>query len=119
MKVDAPLADRGKKRYAPPKFKVFRRAREAIGALIDRVAPLGWGRRSQAESANLAREIVEYGQMNASGAKVVVIEVGEVAFRLREPARAVRQSLRLLEAEGMAERTNSKDHWKLTGKLTA
>ena len=61
----------------------------------------------------LAREIIEYGRMNAIGPGDILIEVPEVAFRLRESPRDVRQALHLLELSGIAKRTSSKDYWKL------
>lgn len=62
----------------------------------------------------LASEIVEYGRMNAMGPGIVVIEVLDVAYRLRESPRHVRQSLRLLEMKGIAKKTNFKDYWRLS-----
>ena len=75
----------------------------------------GFGRRPQPERrrAELAFEIVAYGRLKATGRGGVLIEVPEVANRLRESPRHVRQSLRLLEMTGVAKKTHSKNLWKL------
>ena len=72
-------------------------------------------RRQPALTEQLAHEIIEYGRMKAAGPGDILIEVPDLAFRLRESPRDVRQSLRLLEKKGIAKETRSKDHWELTG----
>lgn len=62
----------------------------------------------------LAGEIVEYGRMNTPVPGIIVIDVREVADRLREPPHLIRRSLRLLEMKGIAHETDSEDVWKLS-----
>ena len=62
----------------------------------------------------LAREIVEYGRMNAEIPGIIVIEVPEAARRLRESPRHIRKSLRLLQEKGVAHQTHHEDYWKLS-----
>ncbi len=52
--------------------------------------------------------------MNAPSPGEFIIEVPDIAHRFRERLRNVRQSLYLLETKGIAHKTDSKDHWKLT-----
>jgi hypothetical protein len=61
----------------------------------------------------LAWEIVEYGRMNVISSGEILIEVPDVAFRLRESPRDVRHALGLLQGKGIAQRIDSKDCWKL------
>jgi len=70
---------------------------------------------SQAQTEQLARKILDYGVINRRGCEPMVLQVPEMAARFREPRRNVRLSLELLEEQGTVERTQFKDHWKLTG----
>jgi hypothetical protein len=67
----------------------------------------------KARAEQLAWEIVEYGRMNVSSSGEILVEVPDVAFRLRESPRDVRQALCLLQGKGIAQRIDSKDCWKL------
>jgi len=70
-------------------------------------------RRLPEQTEGLASEIVEYARLNATGHGDALIEVHDVAFRLRESPRHVRQSLRLLRRKGIAKKTRSVDFWKV------
>jgi hypothetical protein len=67
----------------------------------------------KAGTEQLASEIVEYGRMNSPRPGLIIVEVPEVAYRLRESPRNVRRSLRLLQSRGIAKKIVAKDHWKL------
>ena len=73
-----------------------------------------FGNSSTQETEELADEIVEYGRMNAPAPGIILIDVPEVACRLRESPRRIRRSLRLLETKGIAHETRSHDLWKLS-----
>ena len=79
--------------------------------LLARVVPR---RLREVQIEELASEIVGYARLNATnGHGDALIEVHEVAFRLRETPDHVRQSLRLLQKKGIATKTRSRNHWKL------
>ena len=71
---------------------------------------------SRTQTEQLARKILDYGLMNRRGSEPTVIHIPEVAVRFRESRRNVRQALERLEEQGTVERTDSKDHWKLTSR---
>ena len=66
------------------------------------------------QTEQLASEIVEYGRMNTEIPGVILIDVPEVACRLRESPRHIRQALRLLEIKGTAHETSTEDMWRLS-----
>jgi len=71
-------------------------------------------RQSPEEREQLACEIVEYGRMNTAVRGLILIEVAEAAYRLRELPRRIRRSLRLLEMKGIAHETDVEDVWRLS-----
>jgi len=71
-------------------------------------------RPSPEETEQLAWEIVEYGRMNTPVPGIILIEVSEAAYRLREPPRRIRRSLWLLEMKGIAHETDFEDVWRLS-----
>jgi len=97
---------------SPQSLGTLGRLRKRMDVLLARVIPRP--QQPQARTEQLAREIVEYARMNAITPGDVLIDVPQVAYRLRESPRDVHQSLCLLQMEGIAKRTHSKDHWKLT-----
>jgi hypothetical protein len=62
----------------------------------------------------LAWEIVEYGRMNTPVPGLILIDVPEVANRLRESPHHIRRSLKLLEMKGIAHETDTDDLWRLS-----
>jgi hypothetical protein len=80
---------------------------ELLDTLLSRRLP-------KKKAEELALEILEYGRMNAPSPGEFIVEVPDIAHRLRERPRNVRQSLHLLETKGIAHKTASKDYWKLT-----
>ena len=72
------------------------------------------GVRQEAMTVRLASEIVEYARLNADGPGKILIEVPDLAYRLRESTSQVRRSLRLLEMKRIAKKTNSRNHWLLS-----
>src|ERR1700741_3941942 len=87
------------------------RLRELI---VEASSIVRWGGKPKAYVEQLAFEIVDYARMNAPVLGTVIVEVPEIAFRLRESRFNVRRGLRLLEMKGVARKTSSKDHWRLT-----
>jgi len=87
---------------------------ERLGNLLSEWLNAVFPRQPKDRTEDLATEILEFGRMRLEGGRTVIIEVPQVAYHLRETPRHIRQSLRLLEAKGVAKRTPSKDHWKLT-----
>lgn len=69
---------------------------------------------SKTQREQLARKILDYSRMNRTAFEPALIHVPEMADRFREPRRNVRQSLELLQENGTVERTQSRDHWKLS-----
>lgn len=63
----------------------------------------------------LARSVVDYGRirLDARARNDVVVEVEELAFRLRETRRSVAEALFLLESRGRAQRTEENGRWRL------
>ena len=97
-------------KWGPPGVEILGSLERITAELLARVI-----RRPQlkARAEQIAWDIVEYGRMNAVGPGEILIVVSDVAFRLRESPRDVRQALCLLQMKGIAQRTSSKDHWKL------
>ena len=87
-----------------------------LHGLIAEFLAVLFGRRASAGlSEEIAVEIVGYGRMTAKYRPgPVIVVVPELALRLRESSRHVRQSLELLEKQGLARRTPDKNCWKLT-----
>jgi hypothetical protein len=77
--------------------------------------PGGRGTRQTPNIEELARSVMDYGQMrlNARSRHGIFVEVEDLAFRLRETRRAVREALTLLEGQGRAERTKQNGLWRL------
>jgi hypothetical protein len=69
---------------------------------------------STTQKEQLARKILDYSRMNRRGSEAAIIDLPAMAVRFGEPRRNVRQSLEFLEEQGTIERTQSKDHWKLS-----
>jgi hypothetical protein len=67
------------------------------------------------EIDELAQSILDYGRMRLSvyPKQEVVVEVDELAFRLRETPRTINKVLFLLESERRAERTELDGLWRL------
>lgn len=67
------------------------------------------------EVEELAQSILDYARMlpHPRLGKGVLVEVDELAFRLREPRRTITQVLRLLESRENATRTGLKGVWYL------
>jgi hypothetical protein len=93
---------------------MFYRLRGLIAELLEALLEAFFGGQPREQREQLACEIVDYGRMNTEIPDTILIEVPEVAFRLRESPRHIRQSLRLLELKGIAYKTHSKDHWRLS-----
>lgn len=99
-----------------PSRKILDWLRQAPGRLL---AWLVFEPQSRIQIEQLARRIRDYGRMNGMTSRPVLIRVPEMAARFRESPRNVRESLKLLEAQGIAERAYSKDHWELSEQLEA
>jgi hypothetical protein len=67
------------------------------------------------ELEQLAGAVLEYGKLKHQlyPDRITVVDVTEVAFRFRESRRAITRTLKLLEARGLAERTDLPLLWKL------
>ncbi len=74
---------------------------------------------STVQKEQLARKILDHSRMSRRGFESALINVSEMADRFRESRRNVRQSLALLEQNGTVERTQSRDHWKLTIRVSS
>lgn len=63
----------------------------------------------------LARSVMDFGRirLDAGSRNGVVVEVEELAFRLRETRRAVTKALVLLESRGRAQQTEQNGRWRL------
>lgn len=61
------------------------------------------------ELEKIAEWVMDYSRMRSdeNPAGIVFVEVGELAFRLREDPRVVRKALNLLERDGRAQRQSS------------
>jgi hypothetical protein len=77
--------------------------------------PGGRGVRQNPNIEELARSAIGYGRirLEVGSRHGVVVEVEELAFRLRETRRAVSEALVLLESQGRAERTKQNERWRL------
>ncbi len=95
----------------PPRPRAWDRWRRAVIRLLEQIL---FEPQSPAQREQLARKILDYSRMNRKDSEPPLIHVPEMADRFRESRRNVRQSLTLLEENGTVERTQSKDHWKLT-----
>jgi hypothetical protein len=73
------------------------------------------GPRQTPDIEELARSVMGYGRirLDARSKHGVVVEVEDLAFRLRETRRAVTEALVLLENQGRAERTKQNGRWRL------
>ncbi len=67
------------------------------------------------EIEELARFVMDYARIrqDARSRHEVAVEVGELAFRLRETQRTITEALFLLESQALAKRTKDKGRWKL------
>lgn len=67
------------------------------------------------ELERLAHAVLEFGSMKYQvyRSEITTVEVGELAFRLRETRHAMAMTLRLLEERGVAERTQLPGVWIL------
>src|ERR1019366_6424987 len=98
-------------KWGPPGVEILGSLERITAELLARVI-----RRPQPKerAEQLAGEIVEYGRTNVTGpGEMILVVVSDVAFRLRESPRDVRHALCLLQMKRIAQRTSSKDHWKL------
>ena len=102
--------------YEPSPPKVWDRFRRVALRLLEQIL---FEPQSTAQREQLARKILDYTRMNRRGSETALIDVPEMADRFRESRRNVRQSLALLEENGTVERTQSRDHWKLTIRMTS
>jgi hypothetical protein len=90
---------------------LWQRLRRAAIGLVETIL---FEPQSSTQREQLARKILDYSHMNRRGSEPSLIHVPAMANRFHEPRRNVRRSLELLEENGAVERTQSKDHWKLT-----
>jgi hypothetical protein len=67
------------------------------------------------ELERLAHAVLEFGSMKHQVYRndITTVDVGELAFRLRETRHAIAKTLKLLEERGVAERTHLPGLWKL------
>ncbi len=94
------------------------RMREAVSHFVADLPWSGFEPNAQAreqELEQLAGAVLEYGKMKYAlyPDRITVVDVTEVAFRLRETRRAITKALKLLEDQGRAERTDLPLLWKL------
>jgi len=97
------------------------RIREAIAQLIAHLLKyVVRGRDSKRDYQNreieeLAQSVLDYGRMrlHVYPERIVVVEVDELAFRLRESRRTITKVLYLLESQRRAKRTELKGLWSL------
>ena len=86
---------------------------------LRRDPPMTWTKRvarlaaRKAQVELIAKEIIEYRVMMGIQGDVL-IGVLEVSTRFTESPDDVREAFRLLQAQGIAERSRFKDHWVLT-----
>jgi hypothetical protein len=73
------------------------------------------GPRQTQEVEELACVLLDYGRMriDVRSRRGLVVEVKDLAFRLRETRRTVTDALFLLESQGHAKRTKHSGRWKL------
>jgi hypothetical protein len=71
------------------------------------------------EGEELAQSVLDYGRMrlHLSAQQAVLVEVDELAFRLRETRRAITKVLYLLESQRRAKRTELEGLWSLQFEL--
>ena len=95
---------------------IWERLRRAAVGLVETIL---LEPQSTTQKEQLARKILDYSRLSRTGSEPALIQVSEMAQRFREPRRNVRLSLELLEVNGTVERTQSKDHWKLTIRVNS
>jgi hypothetical protein len=68
------------------------------------------------ELEQLTFAVLEYGKMKCQfyQDEITIVDVTELALRLRETARAITRTLKLLEKRGLAERTDVPQLWRLS-----
>jgi len=94
------------------------RIREIVSDIIQSFPPIGPRIDTKAreqELEQLARALLEYARMKCHFYEEdrAIVDVTELAFRFRESIRVTSRALKLLEARGLAERTNLPRLWKL------
>ena len=94
------------------------RIRKAAGRLIHDFPWRGSRtdtRAREQELERLAHAVLQYGKMKHQfyQDELTIVDVTELAFRFREPIRAVVRALKLLETRGLAEPTGLPQLWKL------
>jgi hypothetical protein len=77
-----------------------------------------WGRTrrdAKEREQDLAQAVLEFGRMKYQlyRTEITIVDVTELAFRLRETTRAITSTLAALERHGLAERTDFPGLWKL------
>jgi hypothetical protein len=67
------------------------------------------------EIEELARSVMDYGRMRRDvlSQELIVVEVDDLAFRLRKTPRTITKALFLLEGRGRAKRTELEGLWEL------
>jgi hypothetical protein len=75
---------------------------------------------SKRKTEELADSVLDYGRMSLYiyPQQAVLVDVDELAFRLRETRRTVRKALRLLESQGQAQRSDLREVWRLQPHFT-
>jgi hypothetical protein len=121
-----------KKPYKRPEFEKLNASRNRIPAgtslcpriwnllsqsIARLIAVVLYEPRSEAQTKELARKILDYARMSRTDFAPVLIYVPEMAARFGESHRNVRLSMEQLEADGTVESTHSKDHWKLMSRV--
>jgi hypothetical protein len=94
------------------------RIREVVSHFVADLPLSGSGTNAQVrerELEQLAYAILEFGKMQHQLRRhdTTIVDETEVAFRFRETKRAITKALKLLEARGLAERTDLPLLWKL------
>ncbi len=96
------------------------RIREVVSRFVANLPLSGSGRNAKVqeqELEQLACAVLGYGKLQCELSPyritVALVDVTEVAFRFRETRRAITGALKLLEAQGLAERTDLPLLWKL------
>jgi len=70
-------------------------------------------KRTSHEIESLADFVVDYACMRLDENGIVFVEVDELAFRFREDAHSIRETLSFLENERRAQKTRLNGLWKL------
>ncbi len=89
--------------------------RARAGLLEDVLRGRGRTASRNREIEELAQSVLDYGRMRLYmyPKQEVVVEVGELAFRLRETPRTINKVLSLLESQRRAKRTELDGLWRL------